>query len=456
MNKNNTSQPIRKILISNFGALGKVQLSLNTSVQIMIGPQASGKSTLGKTIYFCRKIRDYLSLYAREIWKNPAVIDPYTRFLKFLRNFFMGCFGTTKHMEPFLIQYFYDENNGKSVSIELDETKFVRFKFSDSLRIDITNLLKDAVGIANNRHGNLSQDFYAQRDYLDLFQKHAHDIFNDYETLLYIPAGRNLLATIPDLILPETPSNSDSGLIDISQLDMITQDFIHYIQRMRGRFGSKLDEITQNYLKTVKGEIRNQDVSLASELIRDVLKGDYVNDKDGEKLYYKNGKWIKLMFGSSGQQEVLWALNCIFLAILQNEKTFLIFEEPESHIFPDSQLVIAKLVALLINSTGSAVFITTHSPYILTAFNLLIYSGKVDKNNNIVDRPYRLAPSAVEAFLIPGNKEDFHHLIDQENKLINAIEIDHVSDVINEKMNALLIQEIQEEEKQNNDMPNNQ
>ena len=179
-----------------------------------------------------------------------------------------------------------------------------------------------------------------------------------------------------------------------------------------------------------------------------MLKGDYVYEKDGERIYYSKDGWIKLMFGSSGQQEVLWALNCVFLAILQNEKTFLVFEEPESHIFPDSQLLIAQLVALMINSTDSEVFLTTHSPYLLTAFNLLMYSSKIEKNSGdgVIERRYRICPAFVDAYLIPGNKAGLFHLISKGSVLIDAVKIDGVSEKINEKMNALLMQEIAQEE----------
>lgn len=448
MSKTNTGKSVQRIVISNFGALGNVNLRLDRPLQIMIGPQASGKSTLGKVIYFCRKIRDYLTDYAMEIWQRTEQSDPFSDFIKYLRRPFVGCFGTTKHMDPFTIQYYYDEVNGKSVTIKLGQSNYVDFKFSDTLRDGIRHLLHEAVSIDRNLSAGFQEGFYAYKAFSNLFQQKARILFCDDDTFLYIPAGRNLLTTIPDLILPESSPNSKLLPIDIRQIDLITQDFIHYIQQMRGRFGSRLEEITQNYLKTVKGEIRNRDVELACELIREVLKGDYVYEKDGERIYYSKDGWIKLMFGSSGQQEVLWALNCVFLAILQNEKTFLVFEEPESHIFPDSQLLIAQLVALMINSTDSEVFLTTHSPYLLTAFNLLMYSSKIEKNSGdgVIERRYRICPAFVDAYLIPGNKAGLFHLISKGSVLIDAVKIDGVSEKINEKMNALLMQEIAQEE----------
>lgn len=433
---------MRRIIIQDFGPLSKVDLQLDKQLQVVIGPQASGKSTIVKVVYFCRKIRDYLADYARQIVSNGYSQEEfYINFYKFLRKPFMGYFGTTKHMKPFHIKYYYDVMEGKYVDISLDRDHYAIFEFSDVLKKSIYSLINDATHVAVNISENFADAYFQEANFFESFKRQANKIFSDDERLLYIPAGRNLLATIPDLIQSNFGS-SQSMLqsIDISQIDLITQEFIKYIRQMRNTFGSKLDEITMNYLKTEKGQIKNKDVELACSLIKDILKADYVSDREGEKLFYDEQNWVKLMFGSSGQQEVLWALNSIFLSILKNEKTFLVFEEPESHIFPDAQVLIAQLVTLMINSSQSSVFLTTHSPYMLTAFNLLIYSGKIETNNTnpIVERQYRLKSNNIAAYLIPGSKSKLQNLINNKRGLIDALEIDRISDTINEKMDSLL------------------
>lgn len=437
--------PVRWITIDNFGALGSIKFLLDKPLHIIIGPQASGKSTLGKSIYFCRKIRDYLVDFVGEVLNGRIKTELYANFLKYLRNPFMGCFGTTKHMDRFTIRFCYSENEKKYLTITLDKDRYGSFQFSDTLREQIEEVLMEALSNTQDLPESITDAILTQRTLLGLIKRRAKEIFADDEVLLYIPAGRNLLATIPDLIQPDSGiSNSITHNVDISRTDLITQDFIRYIQQMRGKFGTSLEDITQNYLKTVKGQIRNKDVELACSLIRGILKADYICDKDGEKLFYENGKYVKLMFGSSGQQEVLWALNCIFLVILQNEKTFLVFEEPESHVFPDAQELIAQLVALMVNSSGGEVFLTTHSPYMLTAINLLIYSGRIESSNEqpVVERQFRIKPQSVAAYLLPGSKEKPIDLIDSKRGLINALKIDGVSDSINQRMDELLAKQV--------------
>ena len=228
--------------------------------------------------------------------------------------------------------------------------------------------------------------------------------------------------------------------IDISQIDLITQEFIQYIRDMRADFGSKLEEMTQNYLKTVKGQIKNHDVETACRLIRKILRADYICDKDGEKLFYDDEHWVKLMFGSSGQQEIVWGLNIIFWAILKNEKTFLVFEEPESHLFPDSQEVIAELVALMIHSSKSQVIITTHSPYMLMAVNLLLYSGKEERHNEnvVVQKELRLQPGSVGSYFLSNETGSLKNIVGKKKGLIDALAIDGISESINERMDRIL------------------
>lgn len=449
---------MQHIKIRNFGPIKEVDIDLNKEMEIVIGPQASGKSTFSKTIYFCKKIRDYFIQYLdivmnNEYWYSDEL---YVKFLKFIRQPFMGYFGTTKHMQNFEIEYYYEVESKRFVKIGLDKDHYAKFKFSSEMEEDIRNMIKQAVEVAahNTNVNEFAQTYFQQQGFIEKMKIPVKKIFCDDDKLIYIPAGRNLLAIVPEAFSKKSTVLEDEN-IDITQIDLITQEFIQYIKGAKSEFGSKLDEMTQNYIKTVKGQIKNHDVEMARLLIRNILCADYINDKDGEKLFYDKEHWVKLMFGSSGQQEIVWALNTIFLAILKNEKTFMVFEEPESHLFPDSQAEIAKLVALMIHSNGSRVIITTHSPYMLTAVNLLIYSGEEEKNSNensVITKEFRLKPRSVGAYFITRSTGRFENIIGETEKLIDALAIDGISDEINEKMDEILRKSINNEKGRKNDL----
>ena len=49
---------MKRIVIDNFAAISNLELTLDKKMHVVIGAQASGKSTVSKLIYFCRKIKD--------------------------------------------------------------------------------------------------------------------------------------------------------------------------------------------------------------------------------------------------------------------------------------------------------------------------------------------------------------------------------------------------------------
>ncbi len=49
----------KKLIIKDFGPIKKVDIDLSKYI-VFIGPQASGKSTIAKAVYFFRSLRDDL------------------------------------------------------------------------------------------------------------------------------------------------------------------------------------------------------------------------------------------------------------------------------------------------------------------------------------------------------------------------------------------------------------
>ena len=118
----------------------------------------------------------------------------------------------------------------------------------------------------------------------------------------------------------------------------------------------------------------------------------------------------------------------------------MVIEEPEAHLFPTAQNELLELIMLMINSTSSQVIITTHSPYILSSANLLMYSSYVEgKNSNdedIIDHDYRVSVDDVTAYMLANHKAV--DIMDRETNMIEAEKIDDISEVINITLDKLL------------------
>lgn len=435
---------MNRIQIYNFGPIKYASVNLEKRMQTYIGAQASGKSTICRVVYFCQKIRDYTLdfLMDSEQFISNHRNEYFNNYLKYLTRQFMGCFGKTTHMQKFKIAYCFGD---KQITITLNQDGFIRFVFDEQLKNCIYALTGDASqvflgGMNNSIEGSVIDQLSALVMLKQQFRSRLCVLFDNESEIIYIPAGRSLLATMSEQLHD----------LSISDMDLTMQDFINLIRNTKSRFGSKIPEIVKNYTKTVKGQINNESLALAYEMIKQILKADYASESDGEKIYFDERHWVKLMYGSSGQQEVLWILMLIFVIILERRKNFVIIEEPEAHLFPAAQKRVVELIALMINTTDSKVIITTHSPYILTSLNILLYSDKVEngrrgKGQAVVPRNLRISYDVFDAFKVErtSGKENTESLMDKESHMISTDYIDEVSAVTNKELERLMDKEFE-------------
>lgn len=429
---------MRRLSIHNFAAVREAELDIDKNLNILIGAQASGKSTIAKVLYFCRKIRDFYVEYLiqAEHFERGHKNEDYINFLKYIRTCFISCFGTTLHMESFEIEYWYHGADEKVVIVL--EDKYAKIRFSPVLREQIEQNLQDVRIIHESpdaRMKSFLEKLRFQEELREHYDEIAKNMFHDSEEIIYIPAGRSLLSVMSDQM----------NVIDNRSLDLPMRNFIELIAETRKKFGTRMDRIISDYVKTVQGQIKNADVNMAYDMVKKILKADYISDSDGERLYYTKNKWVKIAYSSSGQQESLWILLPLFVRILENKRCFVVIEEPEAHLFPDAQKTIVEMVSLFIYSTGSSVLLTTHSPYILTAWNLLVHSYIVETKKKsigrevVVPRALRMPVEEMDAYLIQtGQKPYLKRITTEDSGLIDAMEIDHISDIINQGTERLL------------------
>ena len=428
-----------EIRIENFGPVKEASVDLNKSFQVFIGAQASGKSTICKVVYFCQKIRDYSLNYLMdsEQFINNHKNEYMNNYFKYLKKQFMGCFGKTTHMQKFNITYEFGQ---QSIRIYLKDG-YVRFVFSAGLKAQIEDLVNEAAEMfVTKLHDTELKSIMDSITALGLMKKDIYTrlvgLFENSMEIIYIPAGRSLLATMSEQLQD----------MSVEDMDLTMQEFIRLIRVTRSRFGTKIPEIVKEYTNTIKGQVNNTALEQAYQLIKKILKADYVSESDGEKIYYDEYHWVKLMYGSSGQQEVLWILMLVFVTILEKKKTFMVVEEPEAHLFPMAQKDIVSLIALMVNSSDGKVILTTHSPYVLTSANILLYSAKVENKRNrenqiVVPKSYRVAYDTFSAFAFGADKS-LSSLMDEESHMIDAGYIDGVSTITNEELERLLDMEM--------------
>jgi predicted ATPase len=432
---------MQRISIKNFGPVQSFEADV-TDIMVLIGSQASGKSTISKSIFIFKSIRDELMKFIVEV-DNDQLGRPINEFSKYMRRRFVDFFGTTKHMQQsFELKYNYSHE--KEMIISLNSTGYVDINFNSSI-LDKLNLIFRDVRIYNERMSRSPNSYTTLDDLLQLdnnkivyfktIKSQIDDLFEDKtRATVFIPSGRSLISTLAEQLQDIKPYS----------LDFFMKSFMERINRLKTSFPDTLNELIEERESLTSEEVNFNNVKYAADFIRKVLKGEYRFTPDGERIYLNDNKYVKLQYASSGQQESVWILLLILRYILDGTSVFVVFEEPEAHLYPEAQSDMVEIIGLLANSNNNQIIITTHSPYILSSFNNLLYAYQVGKNKvgnereaveSIINSKSWIDPERISAYFIAEN--GCESIVDEELKLIQAEKIDSASSIINDKFNDL-------------------
>ena len=191
--------------------------------------------------------------------------------------------------------------------------------------------------------------------------------------------------------------------------------------------------IYEKYLQEHKSDTISK---IYTNLSQEILKSSYAIKNKQVYLKDKNNIEFKISDASSGQQEVLPIIEMIEYLIKTNKSAFCVIEEPEAHIYPVTQYNLVKMISYFNNfNNNNKILITTHSPYILGAINNLIYATNINDNNGntkineILPESLWIHFSDLGAYKIENGI--LADICDKEMKLIDNIQIDEASKMIN-------------------------
>lgn len=432
---------MQKIEIKYLGPVQELEMDIK-DFNLLIGEQATGKSTVAKAIYFFRIIKstltDYLcQVYDTALYNGNDVSDGFNKVLKKeLKSIFISLFGYSWDLDKRLYLK-YEYASGIWIDVKLNKNgkrKYISVRYSPKLTQTLKDLEKEALELFEQKPETTTISLaYASKERLrnyDNFKNSVNKIFDDYKETYYIPAGRSMLTLLVN----------NRSLLENDNLDLITRQFMQVIDNIHRVFEDGIRNVHKRY---PDGE-RRFDVTKTAEMLISDLKGDYLYNAGKEYIVVEDeeehSEKIPINFASSGQQEVLWLLNQLYILMLKKEKAFVIIEEPEAHLYPSLQSKVVEFISYFANINNSSILITTHSPYILTSVNTLYCAGKVIEKNStyskkvydITDSNCEIDPQKVTALKINKDKSILN-LINEELQELNTEMIDEISDSVNEK-----------------------
>ena len=419
------------LAIENFAGINRLEIDLK-KINVLIGPQATGKSVIAKLLfYFKGFIWELLSALENE-QSNEKEQSNQELDVKFIEKF-------EEYFPPpnwgkgnFCIRYkirdeFIEINRiGEELKVSLQYSEYYKNKLiygktllREQSRKDIDNSTKTIkwspiLLVRDKMRDHISREIGPTGIYYQFF----------------IPAGRSFFANL-----------EGSGVFTFIVNKIAIDPFL-------AEFGLIYEQVKEVF-DTKKGNAQFDD------LAESIICGKYRREKTRDYIIASDGRKVDIAHSSSGQQETLPLI--LILRSLPFKKEFhgragqtVYIEEPEAHMFPTAQRNIIELIATVFNeSKNLQFFITTHSPYVLTAINNLLQAGqlqvqleragdaeRLDALKRIVPPERMLNVEDVAVYSLSA--EGCEMIIDQETGLIQTNIIDKVSDELAIQFGKLL------------------
>lgn len=413
---------MEKLKVRDFLVVKNAEIEIG-SITLFIGPQATGKSVIVRLIHLCKNFLE--ETFFNSIKEGLSKRDTDNAAKKSFEKMFPKY---TWENQNFTVTYAIDEFEIKFFSKRRADGKYsLNVEFSESL-CNIRNKIKKTYAALlvekNEKKNSIFQ--YENRKFRESLQKTltSSELKKLSESSLFIPAGRSFFANVNENIFSLLASGS-------FEFDQIISDF-----------GSRYSTAKKYYYdENVRQEPFKRNVERIREFTRAILKGDYVYENKKDWIKTEQGK-IALANSSSGQQEALPLLILLTFwpYIIESESSAsFIIEEPEAHLYPTAQKDVINLISYIYNTSGKRhkFLLTTHSPYVLSAINLLILADQVKNiKPSEVNENLAIPYNSVRAYKIFDGVAN--SILDGSNQLISAELIDEVSIDFDREFSRLL------------------
>lgn len=449
-----------KIIVENFKGIQNAEIEIRDMV-VLIGEQASGKSTLAKLVYFFKSLgEEYLNFISNNLGTG---FDWYPKnfqnklWTEIRRNFYRS-FGSIQNLGNFKIQYIYSVEKSHHLTLypeNSDGRKYLRIEFSTPLHqamtgyktSEILTTIKELEQLSSGQKNRFEKKAY--QDAIERLEQLVIALLENQSLPVFIPAGRNMAVTYADFFQQTFYGSLTSNLQLLTEENKINTKFVQdtylmikFLERVN-YINASFKELktfailTTDYL-TRESHLSERDVEYIQGKVEKILKGKYEMNDFGEVINLPDRQgYVYLNNASSGQQEVIRILQDIFLILLNGENTFRVIEEPEAHLFPTAQKHLIEMMTMLLNKTQSQVFLTTHSPYILSVINNLLFASMVQEQGDSLEpnQGFFLRPAQTGVYRLKDGRSE--SIIDPETNLIAQNSLDEVSDELADEFDRL-------------------
>lgn len=392
---------MQKIIIKNLGPIQEAKIILKPFI-VIIGKSGNGKSVLLRTISLLKwlyKQKQIKSFHGAE--SSNDNIDQ-KEFMNYLKDSMLDIYINHNTEIALVDDKPLIEIKGKNITLYQEHIKTEQLIGKIVFINDVRNFLPELLAIPRQREIKASY--------------HTNDmIANFIESINEVKYFK--LKTMENTTLT---SENEAGFI---KYYLIHNDIkIPFEQSSSGEKSTSIMETISSYFAYLYDiKKKSLDKIAIENIIFDLKKSISAKGRFTENNVIKRIKLIETLLSE------------------KNKPTLDIFiEEPESNLFPINQMNMAYYLTSLRNAKNKPnIMFSTHSPYILTSLNNILYASMVEQKlqdnkkddiYKIIDKKNIIDYKDLVAYKLENGKVE--SIMNKETNLIDAEYIDTVSDKI--------------------------
>jgi len=415
---------MQRIEIENFGPIKNVAFDIK-DYTVFIGPQASGKSTIARAVYFFRTLDEELcsaiSLSAPDCRKEEII----STFKESITRKALTIWDTVFWSSKAMLRFHY--NDDLSITISQAESGEILISLTSGWN-ELFSRVEHILHHVQNEQGEKLIKIYDAPLLRGIAGQLVSNLFPfPNGRPAFIPAGRILFSCVEDNLI-----SREQELADV-----LVARFFDFCKFVKRKYKLQMKLVLHSRKK-----IDSSTIDKIFSLSRAILGGtiEFTNDKCHLSLPSQEGL-IQIADASSGQQEAVWILLYVmYHCYLDVAGFFTVIEEPEAHLFPNAQRNMMYLLTLLANQSENQLMLTTHSPYILTPLNNLLLAHHVGQSKRetvgqIVDPDLWIDPERFECYYVDYGT--ISSVMDRNTGMIDLAGLDAVSSTLNDQYDQL-------------------
>lgn len=383
----------RKTLhVENFGAVSEASVELR-AINMFIGEQSIGKSTMAKLITI---FTDHISLCM-------LIKGGMTAWEARLKDYNLDIY----REDHYHISYDMAENDQK-FHIEFEKERV------DYFMMDGDRKITDSDEVVARIFG-LKKIYHEEEVPKTLTDGKSDSLLDILKDSLYIPAERIIYSVLTKLMPALALANST-----------IPKNLLWFMVE----------------LNNAKSEYPQFDIPLLSlKFVHD--------DSDDSIIIDPDKKEIPLTAASSGIQSLVPLLLVLNYAVNKREYASFVIEEPECNLFPTKQVELMRQIVKDMKNSNRILTVTTHSPYLLSAMNNILFAGKLIEKygdgirkyvDGIIPEEFRLMDGDCSVYSLGKDINGgvyCRSLMDPVTGMIDYNSLDGVSEVLSDEFDSL-------------------